>query len=102
MKVDENFGQVGNITNEPIFVDLAGGNLRLQSSSPCINAGNNAYATNTTDLDGRPRIVGGVVDMGAYEYQGPGMGEFIGWLQQSSPTADPQYHHTIRRPVAVC
>jgi hypothetical protein len=73
---------VGNITNAPLFVNYAGGNLRLQSNSPCINSGNNAYVVGSTDLDGRPRIVGGTVDMGAYEFQGPGMGEFIGWLQQ--------------------
>ena len=78
----------GNITNEPAFVDLAGGNLRLQSNSPCINAGNNAYVTNSTDLDGRPRIVGGTVDMGAYEYQGSGMSEFIGWLAQFALPTD--------------
>ncbi len=75
-------GGVGNITSEPLFVDFAGGNLRLQSNSPCINAGNNAYAPGTTDLDGRPRIVGGTVDIGAYEFQGAGIGEFIAWLQQ--------------------
>ena len=73
---------VGNITNAPLFVDYAGGNVRLQSNSPCINAEINAFVTAATDLDGRPRIVGGTVDMGAYEFQGPGMGEFIAWLQQ--------------------
>ncbi len=57
-------------------------NLRLQSNSPCIDAGNNVYAAGDQDLDGRPRIVGQTVDMGAFEYQGPGMSEFIPWLQQ--------------------
>lgn len=72
----------GNMTTTPSFVNLAGGNLRLQSNSLCINAGNNASIPGASDLDGRPRIVGGTVDMGAYEYQGAGMGEFIGWLTQ--------------------
>lgn len=79
---------VGNITNAPLFVDLVGRNLRLQSNSPCINAGINAYVSGTTDLDGRPRIVGGTVDIGVYEYQGPGMGEFIAWLQQFNLPTD--------------
>ncbi|MCX6926306.1 MAG: chitobiase/beta-hexosaminidase C-terminal domain-containing protein, partial [Verrucomicrobia bacterium] len=61
----------GNFTNAPMFVDLADGDLRLQVNSPCINAGNNAYAVGTTDLAGRPRIVGRTVDVGAYEFQGP-------------------------------
>jgi len=78
----------GNITNEPIFVDLANGNLRLQSNSPCIDAGNNGSVTSSLDLDGRPPIVNGAVDMGAYEFQGPGMGEFIGWLQQFGLSTD--------------
>ena len=34
---------VGNIPNAPRFADYPGGNLRLQSNSPCINAGLNAY-----------------------------------------------------------
>ena len=68
---------VGNITNAPLFVDYANGNLRLQSNSPCINAGNNAYVTTTTDLDGNPRIVSGTVDIGAYEYQGTGSRDFL-------------------------
>ena len=74
----------GNITNAPLFVDSAHGNLRLQSDSPCINAGNNAYVTTTTDLDGRPRIVGGTVDMGAYEYRA-----LLVW--PGSPTPVPPY-----------
>src|SRR5262249_10667675 len=61
----------GNFTYEPLFIDNVGGNLRLQSNSPCINAGNNAYITNNTDLDGNPRLVGAYVDLGAYEYQFP-------------------------------
>jgi hypothetical protein len=73
---------VGNVTNAPLFVDYAGGNLRLQSNSPCINAGLNAYASSPTDLDGLPRIISGMVDIGAYEYQGPGSTISYAWLQQ--------------------
>ena len=62
-------GGLGNITSAPLFVDLASGNLRLQSNSPCINAGGNAFAPAGTDPDGNPRIVDGSVDMGAYEFQ---------------------------------
>jgi hypothetical protein len=60
-------GGTSNITNAPLF----GAGLRLQPNSPCINAGNNSYVTNATDLDGNPRISGGIVDIGAYEYQWP-------------------------------
>ena len=74
---------LGNITNAPLFVNYAGDNLRLQSGSPCINAGNSTYVTNRTDLDGRPRLIG-TVDMGAYEFQGP----FNAWLQQYGLSTD--------------
>ncbi len=75
-------GGAGNFTNAPLFVDYSGGNLRLQTNSPCINSGNNAAAVGATDLDGRARLVGGTVDVGTYEFQGAALGEFIGWLQQ--------------------
>jgi len=75
-------GGVGNIDLGPLFVDTNGwSNLRLQSNSPCINAGKNAYVTSLTDLDGNPRIVSGTVDMGAYEYQGAGSVISYAWLQ---------------------
>jgi hypothetical protein len=74
-------GGFGNITNAPLFVDYAAGNLRLQSNSPCINAGLNASAPGPTDLDGLPRIVRGTVDIGAYEFQGPGSVISYAWLQ---------------------
>jgi len=60
---------VGNITSEPGFVDFVGGNLRLQPDSPCVNAGNSVFAIAGSDLDGHPRIAGGIVDIGAYEFQ---------------------------------
>jgi hypothetical protein len=74
-------GRTGNFTNAPLLVDQAGGNLRLQSNSPCINAGNNSYAPGATDSDGNPRIVGGTVDVGAYECQSPALLDYYIWLQ---------------------
>jgi hypothetical protein len=77
----------GNINADPKFVDGAGGDLRLQSGSPCIDRGNNYIdyfpivpgfqLLPSTDLDGNWRIVDGngdgtpTVDMGAYERQEP-------------------------------
>ena len=76
----------GTITNEPLFVDLNGGNFRLQSNSPCIDSGLSYIAP--IDLDGRHRPMGYRVDMGAYEFQGAGMGEFIQWLQDHNLPTD--------------
>jgi hypothetical protein len=73
-------GGAGNISNAPVFVDMPGGNFRLQANSPCINAGNNSYAAGL-DLDGNPRIVGGTVDIGAYECQSPALLDYYLWLQ---------------------
>lgn len=65
----------GHLTAEPLFVDLTNGNLRLRPSSPCIDAGLNAYARGETDLDGRARILDGRVDIGAYEF--PSLGQAL-------------------------
>ncbi|HEU5395775.1 MAG TPA: thrombospondin type 3 repeat-containing protein, partial [Verrucomicrobiae bacterium] len=69
-----------NFTNDPVFVNFATENFRLQTNSPCINTGGGVPGS--ADLDGRPRIVGGQIDIGAYEFQGAGIGEFTAWLQQ--------------------
>ncbi len=84
----------GNITAEPLFVARLDGNLRLQSNSPCINAGSNPAAYGTTDLDGRPRVVGGTVDIGAYEFQGAGFSSFIPWLAQFGLRTDGSADYT--------
>lgn len=65
----------GNINADPLFMQpisptlapTSAGNHRLQSGSPAINAGNAFSVTVPTDLDGRPRLQGGFVDLGAYE-----------------------------------
>jgi hypothetical protein len=59
---------VGNIDEEPQFVSST--DLHLLPASPCIDAGDPNYAAgpNETDLDGNPRVTGGRIDMGAYEF----------------------------------
>ena len=64
---------VGNITNAPLFLNQAAGDYRLAAGSPCINAGTNRdWMLGALDLAGLPRIAGGTVDLGAYEFQGGG------------------------------
>ena len=71
-----------NFTNEPLFVNLAGGDLHLQSNSPCINAaGFDYFHVPLKDLDHNSRIVGGTLDLGAYECQSPALLDFYTWLQ---------------------
>jgi len=84
---------VGNIDTDPCFVErgrwsaadinvrpepgdrntvwVNGGDYHLQSGSLCIDAGDPTYIPQLgeTDLDGKVRVVGQAVDMGAFEFQ---------------------------------
>ena len=57
---------------KPLFTDSANGDYTLAENSQAIDKGNNEYVETEIDLVGNPRIVGGIVDIGAYEYQSGG------------------------------
>ena len=62
-----------NIQLDPLYDNPSAGNYYLTENSPCINAGTiDTSGINLPDYDlyGNPRIIDGIVDMGAYEYQG--------------------------------
>lgn len=73
---DVHWQGTGNIHADPLFVDPANGNFRLQAGSPCIDMGDNPKAPED-DIEGTPRPQDGnadglaIVDMGAYEVAGP-------------------------------
>lgn len=60
----------GNISTDPLFVDLGDGNFHLQEGSPCIDAGTAFYVwegdtlVNVSSQD----YVGSAPDLGAFEY----------------------------------
>jgi hypothetical protein len=64
---------INSDVHNPNFVNFAGNNFRLASTSPCINVGHNYSWMNdgsitSKDLDGNARIHNTTVDMGCYEY----------------------------------
>ncbi|MFH1423307.1 MAG: right-handed parallel beta-helix repeat-containing protein [Planctomycetota bacterium] len=80
---------VSSINLDPLFVNAMSGNYHLQAISPCIDRGNNNYASGiSTDLDGNPRLADGnsppdgtaTIDIGAYELNSPGGSDVIVYL----------------------
>ena len=57
----------GNISNMPQFASAT--DFHVLAGSPCIDTGTNLpWMAGATDLDGNPRVVDGLVDMGCYEF----------------------------------
>lgn len=70
------FGATDSHTNAPMFVDTDSGDYSVQGESPAVQGGSNALYLavggdfgNDADLAGNPRTVGGVIDIGAFEFQ---------------------------------
>ncbi len=57
----------GNMASNPLFVNAAGGNFNLQTTSPCIDRGT-SLACVTNDYADTTRPKGCYYDMGAYEF----------------------------------
>jgi len=62
---------IQGINADPLFTNAASGNYTLSIGSPAVNGGSNAayigYINNDLALDGKPRLTGSVIDIGAYE-----------------------------------
>jgi parallel beta-helix repeat protein len=88
--VQDGWSGEGNIDIDPCFADLGcwdpngtaedanddfwvEGDYHLLRDSYCIDSGDPNYVAepNETDLDDRPRVINGRIDMGAYEYSPP-------------------------------
>ncbi len=73
-----------NLNVDPVFLDPADGNYRLDPESLCIDAGLNyaIFIAYNEDLDGNPRLaaklcnVNSVVDMGCYEFNRQRIGDY--------------------------
>jgi hypothetical protein len=57
-----------NLNTNPDFVNASANDFRLQSNSGAIDKGANDSLAGTLDLNGNNRIMGGIVDIGCFEF----------------------------------
>jgi hypothetical protein len=99
--VQDGYAGNGNLNVDPRFVSPIAataaptrtGNLRLKPDSPAVDAGSNDLLPVgvRTDRDGKPRIQGGTVDMGAYERTPP--------LPTTATLVSSRYVSAVGRPI---
>ena len=82
---------LNSVEEDPIFINAAGKDFSLQSTSLCKKAGTlTVSAVVKTDINGISRPQGGVYDIGAYEYNGSPDNENPA-ITITSPTTAPEY-----------
>ena len=70
--VPDQTGINANISADPLFLDPANNDFHLCQGSPAIDAGSTTgLVLPATDFDGNPRVIDGIVDIGAYEFDPP-------------------------------
>lgn len=68
-------GGLGNISDDPMFVDVAGGDYHTRYSYTVDAGVGQDWMTDARDMDGRVRIIGYGVDLGCYEREVSAGGE---------------------------
>ncbi len=98
-----------NLSNNPGWINYGNFPYRLSNGSPCINAGTQNLPAGivlpSVDLSGNPRISGGEIDIGAYEFNYVGVEEQIPvktseYLNLSPNPFHDQLNITLSNPLA--
>ncbi len=79
----------GNLSQDPLLVDLAYGDFHIQPASPCRDTGlDSATLPTWSDVDGQPRLMGAHVDIGADESDGTAWSQGPGRIVRVKPDGD--------------
>lgn len=72
-------GDANAVKSNPLFVNAAGSDFHIQTSSPAVNAGDPSFAAGSgeTDMDGQTRVQNSRVEIGADEVASSGGGGTI-------------------------